>query len=68
MVRVQKSSRAETDLTGIADFIASDNLDVAVRWVDEIDQLFRLLARNPLLGELVDGPTLGIRRRPSANM
>jgi toxin ParE1/3/4 len=63
MARVQKSSRAETDLTEIADFIASDNLDVAVRWVDEIDQLFRLLARNPLLGELVDGLTLGIRRQ-----
>lgn len=63
MARVQKSSRAETDLTEIADFIASDNLSAALRWVDEVDQLFRLLADNPLLGELVVNLSSEVRRQ-----
>jgi toxin ParE1/3/4 len=63
MARVQKSSRAETDLTEIADFIASDNLNAALRWVDEIDQLFRLLSENPFLGELVERFAPEVRRQ-----
>jgi toxin ParE1/3/4 len=61
--RVQKSSRAESDLIEIADFIASENINAALRWVDEIDQLFRLLAENPFLGELVENLSPEVRRQ-----
>ncbi len=37
MARVQKTSRAEGDLAAIVDTIAADNLDAALRWLDEID-------------------------------
>lgn len=63
MARVQKSSRAETDLIAIADHIAADNLDAALRWIDEIDQTFSLLARNPYLGEEITAFQPGTRRQ-----
>ena len=62
MARVEKTSRAEADLAQIADFIAADNIDAAVRWADEIDQSLRLLAKNPLLGEDSSRLLLGSRR------
>jgi toxin ParE1/3/4 len=61
MARVEKTSRAETDLVEIADYIAADSLEAAVRWIDEIDQSFRLLARNPLIGEDVTHLQSGVR-------
>ncbi len=63
MARIQKSSRAETDLEAIADFIAVDNLDAAIRWSDDINRTFELLANHPLLGEDVSGLQLGTRRQ-----
>jgi plasmid stabilization system protein ParE len=67
MARVQKTSRAEGDLTAIVDYIAADNLDAALRWSDEIDQTFRLLAHNPLLGEEVSHLLPKVRRQAFGN-
>lgn len=67
MARVQKTSRAEGDLAAIVDYIAADNLDAALHWVDEIDQIFRLLARNPFLGEEVSHLLPGARRQTFGN-
>ena len=63
MARVDKTSRAETDLIQIADYIAKDSLKAALRWISEIDQTFRLLAKNPLLGENVGYLQLDTRRQ-----
>lgn len=67
MTRVQKSSRAETDLIEISEYIATHNLTAALHWVDEIDQTFKLLARNPHLGEEVDDLAIGVRRQTFGN-
>lgn len=67
MARVQKTSRAKTDLIEIADYIAADNLDAALRWIDEIDQTFRLLALNPYLGEELSALQPGTRRQTFGN-
>jgi toxin ParE1/3/4 len=63
MVRVSKTSRAENDLVQITGYIAKDSFEAAVRWIGEIDQSFRLLARNPLLGEDVGNLQPGVRRQ-----
>jgi toxin ParE1/3/4 len=67
MARIKKTSRAETDLISIADYIAQDSIDAAVRWIDEIDQTFRLLAQNPFLGEDVSRLQSGTRRQTFGN-
>ena len=67
MARIQKSSRAETDLEAIADYIAADNLDAAIRWSDDISRTFELLANHPLLGEDVSDLQLGTRRQVFVN-
>ena len=67
MARVQKTSRADGDLAAIVDYIATDSLDAALRWSDEIDQTFRLLARNPLLGEEVTHLLPEARRQTFGN-
>jgi toxin ParE1/3/4 len=67
MVRVQKTSRAESDLIEIFDFIARDSLEAALRWIDEVDQTFRLLGHNPHLGEVMIGLSPEIRRQTFGN-
>ena len=67
MARVQKSSRAESDLATIADYIAADNLDAALQWSDDIHRLFQLLARNSLLGEDASSLQPGTRRQIFGN-
>jgi toxin ParE1/3/4 len=67
MARVQKTSRAEIDLIAISDYIAADNLDAALNWINEIDQTFRLLAQNPGLGEERSALQPGIRRQTFGN-
>lgn len=62
MARVQKSSRADADLMEIVDYIAADSLDAAIRWSDDINRTFRILARNPLMGEDMSSMQPGTRR------
>jgi toxin ParE1/3/4 len=63
MACVQKSSRADADLMEIVDYIAVDSLHAAIRWSNDIDRTFQLLARNPLMGEDVSSLQPGTRRQ-----
>lgn len=67
MARVEKSSRAESDLAVIADYIAADNLEAALQWSDDIHRTFQLLARDPLMGEDVGSLQPGTRRQVFGN-
>lgn len=48
---VTKGPQARNDLVGIADYIARDSLDAAMRWLDRMDQRLALLASQPEMGE-----------------
>lgn len=50
MPRVTRRPLAADDILEIWDYIAEDSLDAADRWVDRLDEQFRLLATQPLLG------------------
>ena len=41
---------AAEDITEVWDHIADDNLRAADRWVDQLDEQFRLLATQPFMG------------------
>jgi toxin ParE1/3/4 len=58
------SSRAEQDITEIADYLARESLDAAVRFYDQVPVALSSLARNPGMGKpvLLKDPTLtGVR-------
>lgn len=42
--------KASRDISGLADFIAADNLEAADRFIDAAYSAFSLLARMPLTG------------------
>lgn len=50
MPRVTRRPLAAVDILDIWDHIAEDSLDQADRWVDKLDEQFRLIARQPLMG------------------
>lgn len=50
MPRVIRRPLAAADILDIWDHIAEDSLDQADRWVDRLDEKFRLLATQPLIG------------------
>lgn len=66
MRRIFYTVQAEQDLQQIVEFIAHDNLAAAVRWLDEIEALFQLLATQPALGELMETRRFGEVRRHTA--
>ena len=49
-------------MAAIANYIAQDNLDAALRWLDDLDQMLQLLSEHPLLGEDVSSLRPGVRR------
>lgn len=49
MPRVTRRPLAAADITDIWDHIAEDNLDQADRWVNKLDEKFRLIATQPLM-------------------
>jgi plasmid stabilization system protein ParE len=51
-MRVELSRFIETDLEGIADYIAQDNPRRALSFIQEIRTKFRAVAENPLLYQL----------------
>ena len=62
MARVTRSRRVDEDLLAIAEYIAGDNPSAAVRWLDEIERTFRLLASYPTIGQEVGHIRPGLRR------
>ncbi len=62
MPKVTRTPAAVRDLALITDRIAADNLDAALRFYDQLDQLLSLIARYPRMGEAVDNLAPGVRR------
>lgn len=50
MARVTRRPLAAADILDIWDHIAEDSLDQADRWVDKLDEKFKLIATQPLMG------------------
>lgn len=50
MPRVTRRPLAEADILDIGDCIADDSLAAADRWVDRLDEQFRMPAAQPVLG------------------
>ena len=50
MPRVTRRPLAEADILEIWDYIADDSLAAADRWVDRLDEQFRMLAAQPMMG------------------
>ena len=50
MARVTRRPLAAADILDIWDHIAEDSLDQADRWVDKLDEKFKLIATHPLMG------------------
>lgn len=48
---VIKAPRARNDLVEIADYIARDSLEAAMRWLDRMDERLAILASQPDMGE-----------------
>jgi toxin ParE1/3/4 len=64
MPRVTRRPLAETDIFEIWDYIADDSLAAADRWVDRLDEQFRLLAAQPMMGRARDELAPGVRSFP----
>ena len=56
MAEVQITTEAQQDIDAIYDYITDDrqSLDEADRWLDELIQLFRLMATQPRMGRLYE--------------
>lgn len=50
MARVTRRPQAAADILDIWDHIAEDSVEQADRWVDKLDEKFRLIATQPLMG------------------
>ena len=64
MPQVTRRPLAETDILEIWDYIADDSLAAADRWVDHLDQQFRVLATQPMMGRARDELAPGVRSFP----
>jgi toxin ParE1/3/4 len=59
--QVTRRPRAEADILEVWDFIAYDSLAAADRWVDLLDEQFRVLATQPMMGRARDELAPGLR-------
>jgi toxin ParE1/3/4 len=64
MPQVTRRPLAETDIREIWDYIADDNLAAADRWLDHLDEQFRVLATQPMMGRVRDELAPGARSFP----
>ena len=64
MPRVTRRPLAEADILEIWDYIADDSLVAADRWVDRLDEQFRLLAAQPMTGRAREELAPGVRSFP----
>ena len=62
MAKVIRTPAAVRDLALIADRIAQDNLDAALRFYEEVGRVLDLISRHPLMGEGVENLAPGLRR------
>ncbi len=64
MPRVTRRPLAQTDILEAWDFIADDSVSAADRWVDHLDEQFRLLATQPMMGRAREELAPGVRSFP----
>lgn len=66
MTRIIKRPAAKQDLIEQADFIAQDNLEAALRFLDAAEKTFDQLARLPRIGKSrkVKSQVFGVRQFP----
>lgn len=50
MGRITRRPLAAADVLDIWDYIAEDSIEQADRWVDKLDEKFKLIATQPLMG------------------
>jgi toxin ParE1/3/4 len=62
--QVTRRLLAETDILEIWDCIADDSLAAADRWVDQLDEQFRVLATQLMMGRTRDELAPGVRSFP----
>ena len=64
MPQVTRRPLAEADILEIWDYIADDSLTAADRWVDHLDEQFRVLATQPSMGRARDELAPDVRSFP----
>ncbi|NBS65744.1 MAG: type II toxin-antitoxin system RelE/ParE family toxin [Betaproteobacteria bacterium] len=64
MARVIRRPLAAADILDIWDYIAEDSLDQADRWIDKLDEKFKLISAQPLLGRARDELSTDLRSFP----
>lgn len=64
MPQVTRRPLAETDILEIWDYIADDSLAAADHWVNHLDEQFRVLATQPMMGRARDELAPGVRSFP----
>lgn len=67
MSRYVVSPLSRTDLDGIWDYIAADNIAAADRTLERFHELIHMLARQPLIGESRDDLLPHLRSFPAGN-
>jgi len=67
MPLIIRSPEADADIYEAAAYIASNNLDAAIRWIDTIDEKLRLLAEFPGLGTAREELGRAVRSLPVGN-
>jgi toxin ParE1/3/4 len=63
--RVTRRPLATADICSIWDRIADDSVDAADRWLDRLDDTFRRLATQPLMGRARGELAQGLRSFPN---
>ncbi|MFZ1624037.1 MAG: type II toxin-antitoxin system RelE/ParE family toxin [Gammaproteobacteria bacterium] len=64
MPQVTRRPLAETDILEIWNYIADDSVAAADRWVDRLDEQFRVLAMQPAMGRARDELARDVRSLP----
>ena len=64
MARVTRRPLAAGDILDIWDHIAEDSVEQADRWVDKLDEKFRLIATQPLMGRARNELAANVRSFP----
>lgn len=64
MSRITRRPLAEADILEVWDYIADDSFEAADRWVDQLDEKFKLLGTQPIMGRARDELEPGARSFP----
>lgn len=64
MPRITRRPLAEADILEIWDYIADASFAAADRWVDRLDEQFRMLAGQPMIGRAREEMARGMRSFP----